>query len=997
MSSRLSRIQRLSPSKIRSVARSVAEAINKQRTSSSSSSSKSSSIGASAGAKAGVQVGSPSPETPPKPSRTIEQVIRPSPSTSIRPGDIQKDPFQITTTALTPSTRTYTRTVTLPKQEKAKYEGPEYKDVKVDPVKTQFGLREVFTSTPESRRKYVRTRKDYNIQATEYNKQARESIETQKKEIAKYNKAVEEWNKKGRFQTQTFTQDYFPSTTRYEYPEVTFQQREPVKLTTDDFLAKFFKPEALDKKQTPSIISMPKEIAQSILSQAKPDYSNKLIIGQFEAYNPLENVSNPLKRHSFKLQTKIEDLGDKKYIDTGKPLQDTVLGTSYSVASIGVGGYKYLVDIAAFLGDIAPKVDPATGELIKFKDRERVPEIYKPGELTALQKMPVGERIYHSIKTRPEQFVGEALVDLGLFSGIAKAGQLVTSARVRLTSKKIPSEKVFDKSVLQGKSTFPLQNERTIPSNLAEFRKNFEVIDGQVKIPTLHATSSPGRISQVAFTPVTRQGKLLQDPGLYVTPAHRGSPYFLKIQNPELPTFTFNYDNLFKQSSPKLYRVYVSDVKGLPKSVMKGKTYEPVLDFQKNLARQDVAYITKGSKLRTSELEAVIPVDTVLQPLKRQAVLSPYKGQAYYTTYKGKTIPILDVQATRQVTSNIDDVVNVSKSFTNRSERLTQEGIKRLYDSYYYQLANPKIYVSPSVLAPTSVVRSLSSSNKSVSSTSRGASSPVIGSLLGSSNLYNRDSTSERTVTSSKTTQDTESNIITSLIGGESTYTSTSSFLTSTSPSEFSSQLSYSDLSDFTHPLLTKLTTTTPRTILRKKPKSDSKESFKREVNLEDTWIPEYKSKGKWKPIRVDNKKRNYYSAKQLGAYIVDHSVERSFRLRKGRGQADIVKTTRPSIMHKFYKPSKTGNPRLTGAWIEKSKYAIDTPGEKQGITAKGLTALQKQRRKENYLKFLKSKAGTEKYYPQNGKVRTLYNTAYNPQSWKYKKKNKVLTRLLRT
>lgn len=190
-------------------------------------------------------------------SQTIEQIIMPSPQTSIRPSDYQANPFAVTTTALTPSRRSYTRKITLPKQDYAKYEGAEYEDVKVDPIKTQFGLREVFVTTPESRRDYVKTRKDYNIQATDYNKQALESIETQKREIAKYNEAVDDWNKKGRFQEQTFTEEYFPSSTIYEYPTIKYQQRSASKLSPEEIRAKLFKPVSSDTKDKTPLILRP--------------------------------------------------------------------------------------------------------------------------------------------------------------------------------------------------------------------------------------------------------------------------------------------------------------------------------------------------------------------------------------------------------------------------------------------------------------------------------------------------------------------------------------------------------------------------------------------------------------------------------------------------------------------------------------------------------------------------------------------------------------------
>jgi len=92
--------------------------------------------------------------------------------------------------------------------------------------------------------------------------------------------------------------------------------------------------------------------------------------------------------------------------------------------------------------------------------------------------------------------------------------------------------------------------------------------------------------------------------------------------------------------------------------------------------------------------------------------------------------------------------------------------------------------------------------------------------------------------------------------------------------------------------------------------------------------------------IRVGNNwvnktqgKRNIYSAIEYGSDIVDNTVTKSFKIKKGTGRANIFKYNLPYNINKFYTPSKTRSAKLTGAYIEKNKYAIDTVGEKQGLS----------------------------------------------------------------
>jgi len=87
----------------------------------------------------------------------------------------------------------------------------------------------------------------------------------------------------------------------------------------------------------------------------------------------------------------------------------------------------------------------------------------------------------------------------------------------------------------------------------------------------------------------------------------------------------------------------------------------------------------------------------------------------------------------------------------------------------------------------------------------------------------------------------------------------------------------------------------------------------------------------KW--VNRTNGKRNVYSAIHRGTELVDNTTAKSFKIKKGTGKANILKYNMPYNINKFYTPSKTRSAKLTGAYIEKSRFAIDTPGERKGLS----------------------------------------------------------------
>ena len=130
--------------------------------------------------------------------------------------------------------------------------------------------------------------------------------------------------------------------------------------------------------------------------------------------------------------------------------------------------------------------------------------------------------------------------------------------------------------------------------------------------------------------------------------------------------------------------------------------------------------------------------------------------------------------------------------------------------------------------------------------------------------------------------------------------------------------------------------------------------SQKSKINLYKPYKIEIKSGGKWINVKTP-KKLNYYSAWDKAASIVDTYKERSFRLVPSIGRASKIAKTYNTRRKRFYQPAKTKG--LTDAFIEKSKYAINTRSELSGITYKGILAKKKKAKAKKKSKKQKNKS----------------------------------------
>jgi len=130
----------------------------------------------------------------------------------------------------------------------------------------------------------------------------------------------------------------------------------------------------------------------------------------------------------------------------------------------------------------------------------------------------------------------------------------------------------------------------------------------------------------------------------------------------------------------------------------------------------------------------------------------------------------------------------------------------------------------------------------------------------------------------------------------------------------------------------------------RKKKKSSQLQGYHAYAKKDAT----KKSKTHW--VKVTDKPRTYNEAHGVGLRAVDETVARTFKVVKANKPAQSV----PSLArdwqfkrHKVRKPIRKGKPIKSDKWIEKTTYAIDSPGEFRGITVKGWKAARQKRRKQ--------------------------------------------------
>jgi len=98
--------------------------------------------------------------------------------------------------------------------------------------------------------------------------------------------------------------------------------------------------------------------------------------------------------------------------------------------------------------------------------------------------------------------------------------------------------------------------------------------------------------------------------------------------------------------------------------------------------------------------------------------------------------------------------------------------------------------------------------------------------------------------------------------------------------------------------------------------------------------------RSKGKSVRVSSKPLTRKSALGLGLRLVDESTPRSGRIVKVKGKPTRSKRLEAELKRSFKFRQPLGRTKLASdSFVEKSNYAIDSKGELQGITLKGIAA----------------------------------------------------------
>ncbi len=791
-----------------------------------------------------------------------------------------------------PVTRTVTRTVAQPEIEYAKYQGPE-ETTDTIPTKAVFG------TTPKQRQQYVREVQDYN-----------RSVQAEKKKVADYNKEVEQWNKSGRFTkvTRTYT----------ETPTVTKTITTTIPLSKPTITTTTTKPTVTTKTLTS------KERLDAI---AKPDYLQDFADRKAEAEKPTlftaigrRAYDSPLFGTLAKFYESVYK--ESKLIGAGTPTKPDIskspLISANRIINEEFAKIRERANLKTFLQydkAISPTIQKLRSSLIS------PPEADVRGDLKKLQDTrvfkalgldnpPLTQEKAKAIakagleKVKDTEFQAKVIVFTGetiaLPFVLSQGPQIFTSAKYRLFGTRVPPETLYSPIAMKSSRGLDLtyNPEKTIKAFKKTYGKTPELPNQYVAVTQSRSTDLGSKVLTRAEL-ASRGIKQGSEPGLFVSPLGAGQTGFLGISDDVGYKLTLDPRKILNQGQPTTFKIGFKEIGQYPKSILNSPLSQAQLEaYQISQASKSKVLITRMSSLGTKfEPEGVSLIT---------ARLAKVKTPLYFTEIKGTIVPVKTIK----ILGTGDSAKNLISG--NSVFRGTQayESLKAGSSRY--------IPVIPSVLFP---VRSSTVASEYKSSLS---------------SLFPKNSASGLFSTSKISTVskiDTDEPIIprpnpipsptykseTSISKIISTTTSTLSPLpaptyTSRTPSRPS--------------LTPKYRTPTGSRILRPVIPKDKQKEMPIGEPAYDVLI---KVGNKW--VNRTNGKRNIFSAMHRGADIVDNTTAKSFKIKKGTGRANIFKYNVPYNINKFYTPSKTRSAKLTGAYIEKSRFAIDTPGERRGLS----------------------------------------------------------------
>jgi hypothetical protein len=835
---------------------------------------------------------------------------------------------------------TYYRSIRreLPEQKEMTYQEagiPETSSVPQDQAK-RIARRDIVLSAPEQRRQYYRDIETYNVQL----QSERDRIKQAQRDIDEYNRKVREYNKKR-----------------------TYYERVPVSGFTIE--------------RTIKEVEKPKDFS---------DFFRTIKERQEKAKFDSEFVG-PIKPTTSKVVWKDNTAKISNLIGSYRPTEFTPVGrttanipsifrpTEFKIGEFGVGSDKEVpkqnikllfTDPGLYKKRMDIKIESIT------KDRPAISiekfqafalgfygsTIVSSAQLgSALGRDPVGTvkgipkgfldawnpaTIVKSFTTEPYSATGQ--LSGRLFSAYAmgytgkQIGSAFKTAKYEIFGKEIPAEAIFDKKVLSGKAQFPTV--KTSKEVVTAFKKTksqqiFPELKGkQVGIST---TQYPFKIKTVKTKAQLGQ-PLTEDPGQFFSALGRGSPKFTGITKSQKIKFSIN--PFGSSGKPAGYVAGFERVAYLPKFITRKPGFTAVEKYTTSKAGTGTAFITKRGQIGKGEIKpqsyylggkklfekGTTEIEVVKAPTTKYSFVGK---KIYYTRYLGQIVPLRVVIPKRTAgQSLLDSLITIpGKKISDASSS---------FDKYFSDYVSNVKYVKPSVV-PVAYYGS------SRTSTPTSKMSSYFSSTTPTRSMISKFSISDFT-RSYKSTPITKSNI--SLITKSVSKPITSIFTTKqiTKPITSITKLYSTSTFDRYFKPIFKITYTpkstarptlpnpfpTPPTMNRRitsKPKTEKREEFEPAYN---TFV---KQKGNWLKVNKPGELNCINTATDLGIRVTDNTSARSFKVSKAPGTAKTKTFLKPNL-YKFYKPGKSA--KLTGAWIEKSKHLIDTPGEIQGISAKG-------------------------------------------------------------
>ena len=826
-----------------------------------------------------------------------------------------KGRFQTVTVSIRPSgdgSRTIIRKVTLPAKKKMTYQEANIPEEKEPTI----AMKQVFGSTVEQRRTYVRETQDYN-----------KKIKDAKAEIDKYNQAVEEWNTKGRFQTVT------QKVTEPRSYEITIAPSDKKATTISKGLQEFIMKQPEYKSPAQSQILMDymfggiqesKFTAPTILKTITgyTSTTKEFKLPEIKVYNSGEfgigTTAEPPKQDLKLLFTEPNLYRERMKVKAEELTKYTPALSVEKLKALGLGFYGTTIVSAAQLGSGLGR-DPI-GTI------KNVPK----GILETFN--PV--RYYQGLKTDPYTTVGEIGGQVFTAYSLGYTGKAIRKATRNVYYRTFGKQQfdVYDPEVLAGIKKFP------DVKSTAETIKRFEATRTQTQFPELKgkvvgvsSTRFPGKID-VVKTKAQLGQPLIEDSGQWFASLGRGSPYFTGLTN-KPPKFKFTLNPFAKEPRPSATVGGFENVSYVPGKVLKVPGFGAVSRYTASKSGTSTLFVTKRSMIGQQEIapqffklggRLLKEKGTIEEELLAPATTRylDVGKKLYYTEIYGEIVPLRVVTPVK--TSFFKGLLKQPTNILKKTYSAKDLAKAQSETAQYYSNISSNIKtVSPSI-APFVYYESSAGSYRPLSTTSILPSSYK--SI--SKSIYSPVVSTPQPIVSR-----------TYSVSGTSTgYSTTTSYSPSYAPSYTPTSPSY-----YSTPPALKVTPrppTTARPILKSRTaRPILKSRLDKDKRIEDRPYDTYVlDKGKWIRANKNNEKSNYYGALKLGADITDNSSARSFKIKPTTGKVTNYYPYQPQLI-KFYQPSKTGKPKLTTAFIEKTKYLIDTQGERQQITAKGIIA----------------------------------------------------------